>query len=96
MPIVVFNATDAVTGRRILFDSLPTPVRKSNISLTSRPYNYRELLSKADDTVDILPMSGARASASFPMYRLSRRFVMVMPSAKQLPLAMAAMLTMKG
>lgn len=66
MPIVVFNATDAVTGRRILFDSLPTPVRKSNISLTSRPYNYRELLSKTDGTVDVLPMSGARASASFP------------------------------
>lgn len=66
MPIVVFNATYAVTGRRILFDSLRTPVRKSNIALTSRPYNYRELLNKTDDTVDVLPMSGTRASASFP------------------------------
>jgi hypothetical protein len=66
MPIVVFNATDAVTGRRILFDSLPTPIRKSNIGLTSRPYNYRELLEATDGTLDLLPMSGARASASFP------------------------------
>jgi len=66
MPIVVFNATDAVTGRRILFDSLPTPIRKSNIGLTSRPFNYRELLGAADHSRDLLPMSAARASASFP------------------------------
>ncbi|MFO0915508.1 MAG: hypothetical protein U0795_21270 [Pirellulales bacterium] len=65
MPIVVFNATDAATGRRILFDTIPTPIRTSGIGLTSRPLNYRELLS-ADAGVDVMPASAARTSASFP------------------------------
>ncbi len=66
MPVVVFNATDAVTGRRIIFDSIPTPIRISNAALTSRPYNYRELLRIEGNGFDLLPASGARASASFP------------------------------
>jgi len=67
IPIVVFNATDAVTGRRILFDSVPTPMRKSNISLTSRPFNYRELLPPSkESSIDLSPITAARTSASFP------------------------------
>jgi hypothetical protein len=69
MPIAIFNATDAVTGRRILFDSLPTPRRRSGVGSTSRPLNYRELLAyKSGDNVclDVSPASGARASATFP------------------------------
>lgn len=65
MPIVVFNATDAATGRRILFDTIPTPIRTSGIGLTSRPLNYRELLP-AEAGVDVMPSSAARTSASFP------------------------------
>jgi predicted acylesterase/phospholipase RssA len=66
-PIVVFNATDAVTGRRVLFDSIPTPFRWSNIGLTSRPLNYRELIDdQSVPKTDIKLVSAARASASFP------------------------------
>jgi predicted acylesterase/phospholipase RssA len=66
-PIVVFNATDAVTGRRVLFDSIPTPFRWSNIGLTSRPLNYRELIDEQSvPKTDIKLVSAARASASFP------------------------------
>jgi hypothetical protein len=66
-PIVVFNATDAVTGRRVLFDSIPTPFRWSNIGLTSRPLNYRELIDdKSFQRTDVKLVSAARASASFP------------------------------
>jgi len=69
MPIVVFNATEAVTGRRVLFDTVPTPLRKSNVGLTSRPFNYRELLSydtTSNSGVDVRPVTAARTSASFP------------------------------
>lgn len=69
MPIVVFNATEAVTGRRVLFDSVPTPLRRSNVGLTSRPFNYRELLEydpTSKSGVDIRPVTAARTSASFP------------------------------
>lgn len=72
MPIVVFNSTDAVSGRRVLFDTLPTPIRSSNIGLTSRPFNYRELLQAAADKpqvtadYDVRPATAVRTSASFP------------------------------
>ncbi|MBL8888946.1 MAG: patatin-like phospholipase family protein [Planctomycetaceae bacterium] len=67
MPFIVFNATDAVTGRRVLFDTVPTPIRASNISLTSRPYNFRELLDENNASVlDVKAVTAARVSATFP------------------------------
>lgn len=63
MPIVIFNSTDAATGRRVLFDSVPTPRRPSDVGLSSRPINYRELLGPDRD---IKPASAVRASATFP------------------------------
>lgn len=63
LPIVVFNSTDAATGRRILFDTIPTPRRDSEVGKTSRPFNYRELLSGG---VDVSPATAARTSATFP------------------------------
>ena len=66
VPIVVFNSTDAVSGRRVLFDTIPTPRRASSVGLTSRPLNYRELLSVDDQAVDVKPATAARTSATFP------------------------------
>lgn len=68
VPIVVFNSTDAVTGRRILFDSIPTPRRPSSVGLTSRPLNYRELMMVTSDgkAADVRPATAARTSATFP------------------------------
>ncbi|MEQ1905798.1 MAG: patatin-like phospholipase family protein [Pirellulaceae bacterium] len=64
MPIVVFNATDIASGRRVLFDTLPTPRRDSLVGNVSRPYNIRELL--ADPSCDVSVASAVRASATFP------------------------------
>jgi len=67
IPIVIFNSTDAVTGRRVLFDSIPTPRRASSVGLSSRPYNYRELLRvNGIDAFDVTPATAARTSATFP------------------------------
>ena len=66
VPIVVFNSTDAVSGRRVLFDTIPTPRRASSVGLTSRPLNYRELLSAKDQAMDVKPATAARTSATFP------------------------------
>lgn len=63
MPIVIFNSTDAATGRRVLFDTVPTPRRPSDVGLSSRAINYRELLGPGRD---IKPASAVRASATFP------------------------------
>ena len=66
VPIVIFNSTDAVTGRRILFDTIPTPRRSSSVGLTARPLNYRELLATATEPFDVRPATAARTSATFP------------------------------
>lgn len=66
VPIVVFNSTDAVSGRRVLFDTIPTPRRASSVGLTSRPLNYRELLSVNGQAMDVKPATAARTSATFP------------------------------
>ena len=66
IPIVIFNATDAVTGRRILFDTIPTPRRASSVGLIARPLNYRELLATGDGYLDVRPVTAVRASATFP------------------------------
>ena len=67
MPIVIFNSTDAATGRRILFDSVPTPRRIANVGQKSRPLNYRELMGRPDGQYrDVRPSSAVRASATFP------------------------------
>ena len=67
VPIVVFNSTDAVSGRRILFDSIPTPRRGSSVGKTSRPLNYRELMYVNNDSAfDVRPATAARTSATFP------------------------------
>ncbi|XZE33128.1 patatin-like phospholipase family protein [Pirellulaceae bacterium SH501] len=66
VPVVIFNSTDAVTGRRILFDTIPTPRRASNVGLKARPLNYRELLSSNSQAFDLLPATAARTSATFP------------------------------
>ncbi len=64
MPVVVLNATDAASGRRILFGSLPTPRRLSLNSKVARPWDCRELFESA--TYDLHLTTAARASASFP------------------------------
>ena len=67
VPIVVFNSTDAVSGRRIVFDSIPTPRRGSSVGKTSRPLSYRELMYVGDDSAfDVRPATAARTSATFP------------------------------
>lgn len=68
VPIVIFNSTDAVSGRRVLFDTIPTPRRASSVGKTSRPLNYRELLAVDTDnpSVDVKPATAARTSATFP------------------------------
>jgi hypothetical protein len=66
VPIVIFNATDAVTGRRILFDTVPTPSFEGNVTLASRPWNYRELMECSEKAFDVFPSTAARVSASFP------------------------------
>ena len=65
MPIIVLNATDAKSGRRILFDSLPTPPRESHDGKLARPFNYRELILDPSNN-DIRVVSAARCSATFP------------------------------
>ena len=64
MPIVVFNATDAVSGRRVLFSSVPTPRRPSMASRLGRPLDYRELINYQNTDVHVT--TAARASATFP------------------------------
>ena len=67
VPIVIFNSTDAVTGRRVLFDTIPTPRRESSVGLTSRPINYREMMGVRDGKAyDVLPATATRTSATFP------------------------------
>lgn len=66
VPIVIFNSTDAVTGRRILFDTIPSPCRISSVGLTARPLNYRELLESQNQAFDLMPAAAARTSATFP------------------------------
>jgi hypothetical protein len=68
VPIVVFNATDAVSGRRVLFDSIPTPtpVWEPTRSQKARPVNYRDLLASNQKEKDVLPATAARISATFP------------------------------
>lgn len=67
VPIVIFNSTDAVTGRRILFDTIPTPTRMSSVGRTARPLNYRELMQSDDkESFDLRPVTAARTSATFP------------------------------
>ena len=66
VPIVIFNSTDAVTGRRVLFDTVPTPRRSSSVGLTARPLNYRELLATNTEPFDVRPATAARVSATFP------------------------------
>lgn len=67
VPIVIFNSTDAVSGRRVLFDTVPTPRRPSSVGLTARPLNYRELMeSTATQSYDVSPATAARTSATFP------------------------------
>ncbi len=63
MPVVVFNATDAVSGRRILFGSLPSPSRETLIRRIGKPIEHRELIPS---TSDMHVATAARASASFP------------------------------
>ena len=64
MPIVILNSTDAVSGRRILFSTLPIPPRASLDSRVGRPWDYRELIDyqKYDMNIE----TAARASATFP------------------------------
>lgn len=64
MPIIVLNAMDAVSGRRVLFGSVPTPRRRSLDGRTGRPWDYRELIR--DPKTDLHVATAARASASFP------------------------------
>ena len=66
VPIVIFNSTDAISGRRILFDTIPTPLRASSVGLTARPLNYRELMESGNQSFDIKPATAARTSATFP------------------------------
>ncbi len=63
MPAVVFNATDASSGRRVVFASVPLPPRPSLERRAGRPWDYRELL---DINHDLHVASAARASATFP------------------------------
>jgi len=65
MPVIVLNATDAKSGRRVLFDSIPSPPRHSLDGHSARPINYRELLSDSQKQ-DIRVVSAARCSATFP------------------------------
>ena len=69
-PIVVFNATDVISGRRVLFDSIPTPAWNGRLGHPKLFYNYRELLvpEKTEPLLDVdIPMAAAvRASATFP------------------------------
>ncbi len=68
VPILVFNATDAVTGRRVLFDSIPTPTpaQDPNRNNKAQPIHYGELLAADNVGADILPATAARISATFP------------------------------
>ena len=68
VPIVVFNATDAISGRRVLFDSVPTPTPnwEPTRNQKARPWNYRELLVDLSNKEDVLPVTAARISATFP------------------------------
>jgi hypothetical protein len=68
VPIVVFNATDAITGRRVLFDSVPTPTPtwEPTRNRKARPLNYRDLLGDSSSSKDVLPATAARISATFP------------------------------
>lgn len=66
VPIAIFNSTDAISGRRILFDTIPTPLRASSVGLTARPLNYRELMESGNQSFDVRPATAARTSATFP------------------------------
>jgi len=66
VPIVIFNSTDAISGRRVLFDTIPTPLRASSVGLTARPFNYRELMESGQQSFDVKPATAARTSATFP------------------------------
>ena len=64
VPIVIFNSTDAISGRRILFDTIPTPLRSSSVGLTARPLNYRELMESGQRHFDVSPATAARCCAN--------------------------------
>lgn len=64
MPIIVMNATDAASGRRIQFSTVALPRRSSLVRRIGRPWDYRELLQ--DPNEDLHMATAARASATFP------------------------------
>lgn len=64
MPIVILNATDAASGRRVLFSTVPLPPRASLVNRVGRPWDYRELFDSKNYDMDVA--TAARASATFP------------------------------
>lgn len=64
LPIVVLNATDASSGRRILFSTVRSPFRESMQHRLGRPWDIRELFDFG--RYDMHMATAARASATFP------------------------------
>lgn len=63
-PFVVFNATEAETGRRILFSTVELPA-DHNLPPETRPIDF---LSKARDQFDLPVVTAVRLSATFPYF----------------------------
>jgi hypothetical protein len=69
MPFVVFNATEANTGQRVLFSTLPLPDKKKSadmFDIGSSDWKPKNFLLLSGGTVDIPISTAVRLSATFP------------------------------
>lgn len=69
MPYVVFNATEANTGQRVLFSTLPLPSQKNDadkFDLGPSNWKPKNFLLLSDGATDIRISTAVRLSATFP------------------------------
>jgi hypothetical protein len=70
MPYVVFNATEAETGKRVLFSTLPRPNPNDDQDIrnnyNSSHWKPKDFLLLSDNRIDIPISTAVRLSATFP------------------------------
>ncbi|MFN9464031.1 MAG: hypothetical protein ACK6B2_12610 [Planctomycetota bacterium] len=69
MPYVVFNATEANTGQRVLFSTLPLPNRENaagKFDLGRSDWKPKNFLLLSDGRIDVQISTAVRLSATFP------------------------------
>ena len=69
MPYVVFNATEANTGQRVLFSTLPLPSRENaaiKFDLGRNDWKPKNFLLLSEGRIDVRISTAVRLSATFP------------------------------